>query len=112
MVGLTFPLKNPNKLLPQIPLLLGCKYVTGSTIQMHLCETFRKSYLRKQPGHWEFIFARTSDSRGSTFLDLSVVRQLADCGRVCFVLRSVMAAAPSPGKFSGVVLTVIPRISV
>lgn len=79
---------------------------------MHLCETFRKSYLRKQPGHWEFTFARTSNSRGSTLLDLSVVQQLADCGRACFVLRAVMAAALSPGKFSGVVLDVIPRISV
>lgn len=60
--NLTFSMKNPNKPFSQIPLLLRYESVTGSTIQIHLCET------QKLPGHWEFIFASTSDSRGSMFL--------------------------------------------
>lgn len=85
--------------------------MTDSTIQMHLCETFRNSYQRKQPGHWESTFASTGDSRGSLFLGLSVVQQLAGYGRGCVVLRPVIAAATLPGKFGSVVLDVIPRIS-
>lgn len=111
-MNLTVLLKNSNRLFSQIPLLLKCERVAVSTIQIHLCVTSSKSHLRKQPERWEFVFASPGDSRGSVFLGLSVVLQLADKGRSCVILRSVSLAAPSPGKFPGMVLDVIPGGSV
>ena len=102
IVNSIFPLKSLNKPFSYIPLLLFVGMWQVLSFKCTCVSLIQKELPKAE--HWKDIFATTR-----VLLGLSEVLQFADYGRSHFVLRSVMAAAPSSGKFSSVVLNIISR---